>query len=226
MTKLRTIETNEGIQDEITVATFDIFARWMRDKGWNGVEEMIATGIQGNEILEIGPGPGYVGLEVAKQLVNVTLTGCEISPAMIRIAEKNAAAYGIHAVYVQGNAMELPFSDESFDCVISNGSLHEWENPIRVFDEIHRVLRPGGHYCITDLRRDAVRWKKLFVYSSTKPKEMRPGLRSSLDAAYTLSELPELICCSALCTASVKKDFFGLCIAGTKEYHKSSFLPN
>lgn len=61
--KTRTIETNEGIQDEVTVETFDVFARFMRDKGWNGVDDMIASGISGGDVLEIGPGPGYVGLD-------------------------------------------------------------------------------------------------------------------------------------------------------------------
>lgn len=67
--KTRTIETNEGIQDEVTVEIFDVFSRFMRDRGWNGVDDMIASGISGGDVLEIGPGPGYVGLEVAKKSV-------------------------------------------------------------------------------------------------------------------------------------------------------------
>ena len=216
MLKTRVIETNEGIQDEITVETYDLFARSIRDKGWNGVGGMIASGISGGDILDIGPGPGYVGLELAKKLNQTSLTGCEISPAMIRIAEKNAAEYGIPARYVQGNCMKMPFADESFDTVISNGSLHEWEDPIRAFNEIYRVLRTGGQYCITDLRRDVHLLKKVMVYLSTQPKEMRPGLVTSLNAAYTASEITELLRESDLHAASVTSDFFGLCIAGKK----------
>lgn len=216
MIKSRVIETNEGIQDEITVETYDLFARSMRDKGWNGVGCMISSGISGGDILDIGPGPGYVGLELARQLHHTSLTGCEISPAMIRIAEKNAAEYGIPARYVQGNCMKMPFADESFDTVISNGSLHEWESPICVFNEIYRVLRTGGRYCITDLRRDVHLLKKVMVYLSTQPKEMRPGLVTSLNAAYTVPEITELLCQSDLHAASVTSDFFGLCIAGEK----------
>lgn len=214
--KTRAIETNEGIQDEVTVEIFDVFSRFMRDRGWNGVDDMIASGISGGDVLEIGPGPGYVGLEVAKKISPKTLTGCEISPAMIRFAEKNAREYGIDAHYVQGNCMDMPFDEESFDSVISNGSLHEWENPIKVFDEVWRVLRPGGRYCITDLRRDVGTFKRTIVYASTRPKQMRPGLLSSLDASYTLSEITELLRHSKLCDAEVKNDFFGLNIFGVK----------
>ena len=39
--------------------------------------------------------------------------------------------------------MEMPFEDESFDSVISNGSLHEWETPVRVFNEIYRCSVPA-----------------------------------------------------------------------------------
>jgi len=121
--KTRIIETTEGIQDEPTVETFNAFARSMRDKGWNGVDKMIASGIKGGDVLEIGSGPGYVGLELAKKIHPASLTGCEISPAMLRMAEKNAVDYQISAHYVQGNCMAMPFDDESFDAVISNGSL-------------------------------------------------------------------------------------------------------
>lgn len=216
MIKTRVIETNEGIQNEVTAETFDVFARNMRDKSWNGVDGMIASGIRGGDVLEVGPGPGYVGLELAKKLHPSSLTGCEISPAMLRFAEKNAAEYAIPARYVLGNCMEMPFEDESFNTVISNGSLHEWENPIRAFNEIYRVLRSGGRYCITDLRRDVNRLKKAMIYISTQPKEMRPGLITSLNAAYTVSEITELLRHSNLHGATVTSDFFGLCIAGEK----------
>lgn len=214
MVKSRVIETNEGIQNEATVEMFDAFARSMRDKGWNGVDSMISSGVKGGDVLEIGPGPGYVGLELAKKTCASSLTGCEISPAMIRFAQKNAAEYGISARYVLGNCMQMPFEDQSFDTVISNGSLHEWENPIRTFNEIYRVLRRGGRYCITDLRRDVHPLKKAMVYLSTQPKQMRPGLIASLNAAYTTNEITELLRHSNLSGAKVTADFLGLCITG------------
>lgn len=216
MVKMRIIETNEGIQDELTVEAFDVFAKEMRNKGWNGVEEMIASGIKGGDVLELGPGPGYVGLELTRKIKVTTLTGCEISPAMLHIAQKNAAEYRVPAQYILGSCMEMPFENESFDTVISNGSLHEWENPLQAFREIYRVLRHGGHYCITDLRRDVNPLKKALVYQATRPKEMRQGLLTSLHAAYTVSEITELLRHSQLKNARVTSDFFGLCIAGEK----------
>jgi ubiquinone/menaquinone biosynthesis C-methylase UbiE len=218
MVKPRVIETNEGIQGELTVEIFDRFARGMRDKGWNNVDSFIKTGITKGSVLEIGPGPGYVGLEWLKRCPESTLTGCEISREMIKMAQKNAKEYGFEEKtdYVEGNCMHIPFPDNSFDAVFSNGSLHEWEQPVKVFDEIHRVLKPGGHFCITDMRRDVNPLIKWMIYHSTKPKAIRPGFLTSLYAAYTVPEMRELLHRSALKNAEVNPEFFGLCISGVK----------
>lgn len=218
MAKQRIIETQEGIQDKLTVEIFDDFARIMRDKGWNNVDAFIKAGITKGNVLEIGPGPGYVGLEWLKKFPDTVLTGCEISREMIKLAEKNARDYGFEkrAAYVEGNCMEMPFPDESFDAVFSNGSLHEWEDPIKAFNEIDRVLKPQGLFCITDMRRDVNPLIKWLIYSSTRPKEIRPGFLTSFNAAYTLDELRQLLSKSKLNNAGVSKEFFGLCISGKK----------
>jgi len=218
MSKQRIVETNEGIQNELTVEVFDNFAKFMRDKGWNSVDSFLKAGIIGGNALEIGPGPGYVGLEWLKKSHGATLTGCEISPAMIRVAERNARDYGFteRTNYVEGNCMKMPFQDKAFDAVFSNGSLHEWEDPIQVFNEINRVLKHGGIFCITDMRRDVNPILKWLIYFSTKPKEIRPGFITSLNASYTVVELDKLLRQSALKSDSVQKEFFGLCLFGKK----------
>ncbi|NCB52824.1 MAG: class I SAM-dependent methyltransferase [Clostridia bacterium] len=218
MAKQRIIETNEGIQDKLTAEVFDRFARVMRDKGWNNVGSIIEAGIKKGNVLEIGPGPGYVGLEWLKRCPDSSLTGCEISPEMIKLAEKNARDYGFEsrAKYVAGNCMRMPFPDSSFDAVFSNGSLHEWEDPIKVFSEIGRVLKPGGLFCVTDMRRDVNVLLIWMIYASTRPKEIRPGFLSSLNAAYTVSEIKTILGRSNLKNADVQSAFFGLCLSGQK----------
>lgn len=218
MAKQRIIETNEGIQDGLTVEIFDRFSKNMRDKGWNNVDSFIKAGIIGGNVLEIGPGPGYVGLEWLKASSDSTITGCEISREMIKLAEKNAKEYGFEAraSYVEANCIHMPFSDESFDAVFSNGSLHEWEEPIKVFNEINRVLKPQGVFCISDMRRNVNPIIKWLIYFITKPKEIRPGFITSLNASYTVGELKALIGQSELKHAAVTKDFFGISVLGKK----------
>jgi hypothetical protein len=61
--KPRVIETNEGIQGDFNVTTYDKMQRHLRDKGWIETNRIIAFGIDSGLALEIGPGPGYLGLE-------------------------------------------------------------------------------------------------------------------------------------------------------------------
>ena len=218
MTKPRVPETNEGIQDALDVAVFDRFAQGMRDKEWNNVETIIAAGVCAGDVLEIGPGPGYVGLEWLKACPEGRLTALEISPEMIAMATKNAAGYGFSSrvQYAEGNALEMPFADDSFDAVFSNGSLHEWEDPARVFGQIARVLKPGGRFCVADMRRDVNPLLARMICASTKPKEIRPGFWTSLRAAYTKPELEAILADIKLIDVAVRNEFFGLSVSGGK----------
>lgn len=83
-------------------------------------------------------------------------------------------------------------------------------------NEIFRVLKNGGRFCITDLRRDVSKIKYMLIRSTTKPKEMRSGLKSSLEAAYTKNEIGKLLNNSSLSDAEVINDFFGLTVFGMK----------
>lgn len=216
MTKERIVETNEGIQNEITAEMYNVFSKNMNEKGWNNVSTIISKGITKGDLLEIGSGPGYVGLELKSRVPISSLTGLEISPAMIKIAQKNALEYHENVNYVLGSGEKIHFPNCSFDGVFSNGSLHEWEHPIDTFNEIFRVLKNGGRFCITDLRRDVSKIKYMLIRSTTKPKEMRSGLKSSLKAAYTKNEIEKLLNDSSLSDAEVINDFFGLTVFGMK----------
>ena len=216
MKKPRISEPAAGIQDLAAAKLYDRLARQLRDLGWNGVREMLSAGLGPGTLLELDPGPGYLGLELARQLGSQSLTGCVVNPAMLRIARKNAAEYGLQADYVLGSAMDLPFPDGSFDCVVSNGSLHEWETPRRVFDEIWRVLRPGGRFCVTDLRRDAATWKQWLMCLFVRSKPLRTGLQASLAAAYTVPEVAAILRQTHLADAQVRRTYLGLCAWGVK----------
>ena len=218
MVKERIVETNEGIQGEITVEIFDRFAKGMRDGGFHPVKEIIQSGISAGRALEVGPGPGYVGLEWLKKCPGASLTGLEISPDMIRLARKNANEYGLsdQAEYVQGNCLEMPFPDGQFDAAFSSGSLHEWEDPVRALREIDRVLKPGGRLFIEDMRRDVNPFIKWPIYWTTKPREIKPGFKTSLAASYTVPELEAITLRAGLQNAVVKPDFFGLTLTFVK----------
>ncbi|HVP93210.1 MAG TPA: methyltransferase domain-containing protein [Acidobacteriota bacterium] len=221
MVKPRVIETGEGIQDELTVEAYDIMQRHLRDRGWIETDQIIKSGIDKGVVLEIGPGPGFIGLEWPKKTEGTKLNGLEISPTMIETAEKNAREYGVEAraKYVKGDAVKMPFENDFFDGVFSNGSLHEWSQPERVFDEVFRVLKSGGTYFISDMRRNMSPFMKWFMKLVTKPKEMQPGLKSSINASYTVEEIKSILATTSLKEHEVKKLMMGFVVTGAKNLH-------
>jgi ubiquinone/menaquinone biosynthesis C-methylase UbiE len=218
MTKPRIVETEQGIQGEFNVNVYDEMQRRLRDKGWIETKAILTSGINSGFALEVGPGPGYLGLEWLKNTQGTLLKGLDISADMIAVAERNAAEYGLsdRVEYIQGSGSEIPFDDSAFDAVFTNGSLHEWSELKKTLDEIHRVLKLKGKYFISDLRRDMFFLVKWFLWINTRPKQIRPGLITSINAAYTPNEIREIIAETSLTNSLVKGNPIGLMITGTK----------
>ena len=218
MTKARIPETDSGIQGEFVVTAYDEMERGLRDRGWMETKALLESGITAGHALEIGHGPGYLGLEWLKLTEGTALTGLDISPDMQILARRNASAYGFddRTEYHLGNCNALPFADESFDAVFTNGSLHEWEDPCGAFDEMWRVLKPGGRYFISDLRRDMGFVMSSFLWLSTRPTSIRPGLLTSIHAAYTPVELQKMVAGTALYGAQVSGNWIDVSIQGEK----------
>ena len=63
MVRSRVVETEEGIQGEFNVEVYNRMMRRFRDKGWLEVNLVLKAGISSGLALEVGPGPGYLGLE-------------------------------------------------------------------------------------------------------------------------------------------------------------------
>ena len=219
MVKPRIVEIEEGIQGEFNVETYDRFMRGMRDRGWIETNLVLEAGITRGLALEVGPGPGHLGLEWLKKTQGTKLKALEISPDMITIAERNAKEYGLQnrATYVKGDAREMPFDDNTFDAAFTNGSLHEWSQPKKVLNEIHRVIKPRGRYLISDLRRDMNPIMKWLMWVFTKPKEIRPGLSSSINASYTPEEIRAMLDESDLTRPTVSTVLVGLVVTGVKQ---------
>lgn len=219
MTHERVPETDQGIQGTVTIAHYDEMQRHLRDKGWIETQAIIKSGIRGGHALEIGHGPGYLGLEWLKFTEDTRLTGLDISPDMTALAVQNARSYGFESRthYEGGRGNDLPFTNDTFDGVFTNGSLHEWSDPEGTFSEIFRVLKSGGHYFISDLRRDMSVFIRWFLWLGCQPTSIRPYLFTSIKAAYIPFELKEMVEKTCLRNASVAGNLFGLWISGQKQ---------
>lgn len=199
---------------------------WIRDRGWfqavfpaflTTTQMLVAAGIKDGHTLELGPGSGYLGLEWLQSTAGDNdLVGLDMSSDMVDMAKYNAREYGLvkRVKYLLGDGGDMPFNDGQFDCVFSSASLHEWENPRKILNEISRVLKPGGRFYVSDLRRDVSDFIRWFVWLMARPTAVRPYLTSSVRAAYTTGEVEDLLRGTRLRGWAVYKTWYGLVISG------------
>ncbi len=103
------------------------------------------TGIGEGLCLDIGTGTGLLGIALAEiTRFRVILMDC--NPEMLAFAEENRRKSGLEdrLSILQGDVHLLPLEDDSVNLAVSRGSVFFWENLSRAFEEIYRVLVPGG----------------------------------------------------------------------------------
>jgi SAM-dependent methyltransferase len=113
----------------------------------------VAAAYPRGKLLEIGSGPGRLAVRLAREAPGMTLTGVDISDAMVERAARRAAGAGLseRVRFKVGDVAAMPLPDGEFDGVVSTLSLHHWPEPTHGLAEIHRVLKPGGEARIYDL---------------------------------------------------------------------------
>ncbi|MEU7027756.1 methyltransferase domain-containing protein [Streptomyces sp. NPDC046275] len=106
-----------------------------------------ACGQAKGDVLEVAIGTGR-NLEFYPD--GVTLTGLDLSPAMLDLARQRAAALGRQVELHAGDAHRMPFPDGSFDTVVCTLGLCSVPDHRAVIADMHRLLRPGGQLVLLD----------------------------------------------------------------------------
>ena len=121
--------------DEVERHRYEEYAPWMP-------EVMGFDQFAGKRLLEVGCGMGTDLLRFARGRARVT--GIDLTPRSLEISRRHLSLYGEAGDFANADCERLPFADDSFDVVYSNGVLHHTPDTAGAVLEIHRVLRPGG----------------------------------------------------------------------------------
>jgi ubiquinone/menaquinone biosynthesis C-methylase UbiE len=125
------------------------YAPWME-------EQLGYAETAGLDVLDVGCGQGIDLARYAR--AGAKVTGVDLTPRHVELARAHLAAAGLSGTVVQGDAERLPFPDDSFDRVSSNGVLHHTPNIEAALREIRRVLRPGGEARIIVYNRSSLHY--------------------------------------------------------------------
>ena len=116
--------------------------------------------LTGKRVLEVSCGHGGGASYLVRTQHPASYTGLDLNPVGLDFCRKKHPLPGLD--FVQGNAEKLPFPDQSFDAVINIEASHCYPRFPRFLAEVARVLRPGGHFLYTDVRRreDIAKWEE------------------------------------------------------------------
>lgn len=154
---------------------------------------------KGGLALDLGCGPGRIAIEIALVEPSIRIVALDLAEHMIRLASLHVAEANLtqRVECILGDAKSLgEFAADSFDAVVSNSIIHHIGDPVPVFAEMVRLVRPGGAVFVRDLFRPADREtldRLVQTYAGEEAEPARELFRASLNAAFTLEEVRAMV---------------------------------
>lgn len=164
------------------------------DKQWRASAVKTVTRRQPVAILDVACGTADLAIALARKLPHAHITGIDLSPEMTAVGRKKVARRKLQdrITLTVGDCLNLPFEVESFDCVTVAYGVRNFSDLLRGYEEIYRVLRPGGLLCVLELSTPRSAMPKAFYRLYTHTLVPALGRIASHDRrAY--SYLPESI---------------------------------
>ncbi|MBW2294862.1 MAG: class I SAM-dependent methyltransferase, partial [Deltaproteobacteria bacterium] len=132
----------------VSVRLFDLWSEiydigWVQQLAYRPVHDAVLDALRQRPraaILDLGCGTGLFTRRIREELRDTRVVGCDFSSGMLQHANR---AYA-EVEWVRGDALELPFTEECFDTVISTEAFHWFAHPREAIAQIHRALAPGG----------------------------------------------------------------------------------
>lgn len=123
-----------------------------------------------DRILELGHGNGNHLQELFSCANNLEYSGIDISELMMQEAEKYSIENKLdkRANFLLYDGTNIPFADNSFDKIFSVNTIYFWQHPVQLLNELNRVLKPDGIFCITLVDEESMSQLPFTEYGFTK----------------------------------------------------------
>lgn len=140
--------------------------------------------LSGKSVLEVSSGRGGGAKWIHGNRNPRVMIGLDRTEKAVAFCRRHHAREGLS--FVCGDAQQLPFPPASFDAVVNVEASHCYPQPADFFREVHRVLRPGGHFLYTDMRKTPTidSWREELSASGLRKideVEITPNVLRALD---------------------------------------------
>jgi len=173
------LEKHHGDGEEFAKLMEETFEGRFNEEFWKLWEKEILPGLPAEPVVvDLGTGPGTFIKTLANKYKNAKISGIECAPYMLSAVgelPENACIIEADLQYPR-----LPFENNSVDAAITSVVVHEMIQPIRMFREVHRILKPSAKFYIYD-------WVRAPLQSYLKSSELNP-----FDDAISQAELENL----------------------------------
>jgi ubiquinone/menaquinone biosynthesis C-methylase UbiE len=149
--------------------------------GQEYAEKLSSRGFRQGRILDVGCGFGATVLVLADRFPDSEIVGIDLSEPLLRLAEQTAQPMdlGERVRFEKADAQDIPYDDDSFDAVINLQMVHIVDDPVRMLNEIERVLVPDGCLFVADIKRSWVGLVDKVFRSALTLEEARDLVRRS-----------------------------------------------
>jgi ubiquinone/menaquinone biosynthesis C-methylase UbiE len=150
------------------------------------------------KILDVGTGTARIPILMCQQRPQYLITGVDLAQSMSIVGQRNVDEAGLNQrIRLElVDAKRMPYPDLEFDMLISNSLVHHLPDPLSFFQEIKRLVRPGGAMLIRDLIRpesEEIVDQLVAKFGGDYDNHQQQLFGDSLKAALTLVEVQNLI---------------------------------